>query len=257
MYDLFERFAPRYDLHTPPGHYKHDHALVLDTIRQSAVGGNRLFDVGCGTGVFIEAALAAGLDAYGADAAAGMVEAATRRLGPDRVKLERMQDLDSVSRYDAVCSLSWTIHYCEDAGDLQAIVRRCARALKPAGILLLQIANAAAVRGAVRVDREPGPAGEPGDTLFIHRFTRVDGSPDAISAEYIYASQALDELMVERHLLRCCDPEIVVEAMRMAGLSNIEVVNETSIAPFVIAGQAGTCRERNGPWGKLGMPVDR
>ena len=30
MHRLFDDFAHRYDLHTPPGHYQHDHAFVLE-----------------------------------------------------------------------------------------------------------------------------------------------------------------------------------------------------------------------------------
>lgn len=233
MHDLFETFAHRYDLHTPPSHYKHDHAFVLGQAAAVAPGG-RLFDVGCGTGAFLEKALAAGFDAYGADAAPGMVEVAAARLGAGRVRLERMQDLAEAGAYDVVCALSWTIHYAEDAGELDDVVRRCAAALRPGGLLLLQAANAPRMTGAVRVDREPSPAGEPDDTLFIHRFLPLGDAEQGVQADYVYASQALGELLTERHHLRFCDPERVAGAMRGAGLSGVEVVDPESLSPFVV-----------------------
>lgn len=233
MYDLFEKFAHRYDLHTPPDHYKHDHAFVLE--RASAVApGGRLFDVGCGTGAFLEKALAAGFDAYGADSAPGMVEVAAARLGASRVRLERMQELAEQGAYDVVCALSWTIHYANDAEELCDVVRRCAAALKPGGLLILQAANAPLMSGAVRVDREPGPGGEPDDTLFIHRFRPLGDAEQGVEADYVYASQALGELLTERHHLRFCDPEMVAEAMRGAGLAGVEVVDAKSLSPFVV-----------------------
>ncbi|HEX8572866.1 MAG TPA: class I SAM-dependent methyltransferase [Allosphingosinicella sp.] len=236
MYDLFEKFAHRYDLHTPPDHYKHDHAFVLE--RASAVArGGRLFDVGCGTGAFLEKALAAGFDASGADSAPGMVEVAAARLGPGRVRIERMQELAEQHVYDVVCALSWTIHYAADAAELRDIVGRCATALRPGGLLLLQAANAALMTGAVRVDREPGPKGEPDDTLFIHRFRPLGDVEQGVEADYVYASQALGELLTERHHLRFCDPEVVAETMRRAGLFQVEVVDPKSLSPFV----AGRC----------------
>ena len=235
MCELFQRFAHRYDLHTPPDHYQHDHAFVLGKIREAALDGNRLLDVGCGTGVFIEKALADGLDAYGTDAASGMVETAGSRLGPGRVKVERMQDLAAVADFDVVCALSWTIHYCEGADELLDVVGRCARALRSGGILILQVANAMAATGAVRVDREPGPGGEPDDTLFVHRFRQMDEEPNSLVADYIYASQVFGELLCEQHLLHCCDPELIAEMMCRSGLQDAVIVDETSISPFVVA----------------------
>src|SRR5437764_4988436 len=119
MYRLFHEFAPRYDLPTPPGHYKHDHAFVISEALRVAPSNCRLLDVGCGTGVFLEAALAAGIDAHGLDAAPEMIEVAVARVGGDRARVQRMQEIDEVGAYDVVCSLSWTIHYAESLAELE------------------------------------------------------------------------------------------------------------------------------------------
>jgi SAM-dependent methyltransferase len=232
VHDLFEAFAHRYDLHTPPEHYKHDHRFMLEQAGAVMPGG-RLLDIGCGTGAFLEKAISAGFDAYGTDSAEAMVRVATKRLGPGRVRHERMQDLAEHEAYDIVCALSWTIHYAETAAELDDIVRRCAVALKPGGRLLLQVANARRMTGAVRVDREAGPAGEPDDTLFIHRFRALGGGEAGALANYVYASQALGELMSEQHHLRFCEPEVVVAAMQKAGLGEVVVVDPGSLSPFV------------------------
>lgn len=233
LHDLFERFAHRYDLHTPPDHYKHDHRFVLGEAERAAPGG-RLLDVGCGTGAFAEKAVAAGFDVVAADSAPGMVDVAAARLGKDRVRLERMQDLTDRAAFDVVCALSWSIHYVESDAELVDVVRRCAAALRPRGILLLQVANSPRMSGAVRVDREPGPSGEPDDTLFIHRFVVSGGDEVRVQAEYVYASQAFGELMTERHVLRFCDPRIIADTMRAVGLVNVVVVDPTSVSPFVM-----------------------
>jgi len=233
VHDLFEAFAHRYDLHTPPDHYKHDHRFVLEQAAATAPGG-RLLDIGCGTGAFLEKAIAAGFDAYGADAAEAMVRVAAARLGADRVRHERMQDLAEREAYDLICALSWTIHYAETAAELDDIVRRCAAALKPGGRLLLQAANAAAMTGAVRIDREPGPGGEADDTLFIHRFRALGDTEAGALANYVYASGALGELLNEQHHLRFCDPEMVAAAMRGAGLGEVVVVDQAGLSPFVV-----------------------
>ena len=170
MYKLFNEFADRYDLHTPPGHYRHDHAFVIAEALRVEPTHCRLLDIGCGTGVFLEAACAAGIDGYGLDASDRMIDCARDRLPGERLRVERMQELTDQDAYDVVCALSWTIHYCETEAELDDVVARCRTALRTGGLLVLQVADDRQMTGAVKVDREPGPSGEPDDTLLIHRF---------------------------------------------------------------------------------------
>jgi SAM-dependent methyltransferase len=237
MHQLFETYAHRYDLHTPPGHYKHDHAFVLDRVASLGRPHTRLFDVGCGTGVFLELAIANGIDAHGADAAEGMVRAAADRLTSSRVRVERMQDFNEVARYDVITALSWTLHYCDDEADLRRIVSALAKGLTAGGLLLLQVANPDRMNVGPGIDREPGPEGQPDDILFIHRFSPQPGPDAEVLADYIYVGESAGELLVEQHRLRCCDPELVAGAMRDAGLEDVSIVDLRSVSPFV-AGRA-------------------
>jgi SAM-dependent methyltransferase len=238
MYRLFHEFARRYDLHTPPGHYKHDHAFVISEALGVAPQGCRLLDVGCGTGVFLEAALAAGIDAYGLDAAAEMIDVAGRRVGTDRVRVQRMQDIDEVAAYDLVCALSWTIHYAESLTELEDVITRCRRALRPGGLLILQVANDEAMTGAVNVDVEPGPTGEPDDTYFIHRFRPLRDVEHRVIAEYVYASRANGDLLTEQHELRFANAAFLITALNSAGFQDVGVVNSGGISPFLTARSA-------------------
>src|SRR5437868_2510574 len=89
-YDLFGRAANRYDWHTPPHHYQHDHAFVLSRLSAPPC---RVLDVGCGTGVFLEKAIAAGFDAVGLDASPEMIALASQRVEPSRLRVGQMQEL--------------------------------------------------------------------------------------------------------------------------------------------------------------------
>ncbi|HKO01841.1 MAG TPA: methyltransferase [Thermoanaerobaculia bacterium] len=238
MYRLFREFAHRYDLHTPPGHYKHDHAFVISEALRVAPEKCRLLDVGCGTGVFLETALAAGIDAHGLDVAPEMIEVAARRVGADRVRIKPMQEIDEDGAYDIVCSLSWTIHYAESLADLEDVIARCRRALRPGGLLILQVANEDAMTGAVSVDVEPGPSGEPDDTYFIHRFTPLRDVEHRVIADYVYASRTNRELLVEQHKLRFAAPAYVRDTGARSGFAAISVLKSESISPFII-GVAG------------------
>lgn len=248
MYRLFHEFAHRYDLHTPPGHYKHDHAFVISEALRIAPQNCRLLDVGCGTGVFLETAIAAGIDACGLDVAPEMIEVAARRVGPDRVRVQRMQDIDEVGAYDVVCSLSWTIHYAESLAELEDVVARCRRALRPGGLLILQVANAEAMTGAVNVDVEPGPSGEPNDTYFIHRFRPVHDVEHRVLADYVYASRQNRELLVEQHELRFATPAYITEVFATYGFAAINVVKSSAVSPFVV----GSRRKSDSLEGSIG-----
>ncbi len=233
-YRLFGEFAHRYDLHTPPDHYRDDQAFVTEAALDVAPDSCRLLDVGCGTGVLLEKAIAAGIDAHGIDSASEMVAVARQRVEPHRVRVERMQDILAEGAYDVVCSLSWAIHYCRGREELEDVIQRCHRALRPAGRLILQVANDERMTGAVNVDREPGPSGEPDDTLFIHRFRAVhDGEHSAI-IDYVYASKALGELLCEQHELRFANPLVIADTLRAAGFQEVHVVKCDSVSPFVV-----------------------
>jgi SAM-dependent methyltransferase len=235
MYRLFHEFAHRYDLHTPPGHYRHDHAFVIGEALRVEPTNCRLLDIGCGTGVFLEAAVAAGIDGYGIDASPEMVDVALRRLGNKRVRFQRMQEISDEHRYDVVCALSWTIHYCETETELDDVIRRCYRALRTGGILLLQVANDDQMYGAVNIDRESGPANEPDDTYFIHRFHPLHDAVHSVIADYIYASHAHSELLFDQHELRFANASVIAEKLRHTGFHAVSVIDFTSISPFVRA----------------------
>lgn len=234
MYQLFHEFAHRYDLHTPPGHYQQDYAFAIGEALRAAPRSCRLLDIGCGTGVFLEAAITAGIDGHGLDAAPEMIEVARRRLGNGRLRLQRMQDIDDENAFDVICSLSWAVHYCETAADLDNVVRRCRRALRTGGLILLQVANDECMTGAVNVDHELGPSGEPDDTLFIHRFRPFHDAENRVMADYVYASRGHRELLFESHQLRFANPGVIADALRGSGFQEVVVVNSSSISAFVM-----------------------
>lgn len=241
MHRLFDELAHRYDLHTPPDHYRHDHRFVIE--QALALGSRcRLLDIGCGTGVLVDKARQAGILAMGIDASPAMVRVAEARVGPGAVAVRRMQDLDDEEAYDLIVSLSWTLNYCVDRADLLDVLRRIDRALRPGGRILLQLAHAPHVDGRLLEDRELGPGGEPGDVVFFYRFTQLDGEDLPMRAEYVYACKSQNELLHEQHLLRMADARVVSACAREVGFGDIELYDSwrrdplrSSPSPFLSA----------------------
>jgi SAM-dependent methyltransferase len=238
-YDLFGRAADRYDWHTPPHHYRHDHAFVLSRLPAPPC---RVLDVGCGTGVFLEKAAAAGFDATGLDASPEMVSLAARRVGPARVRVGRMQELSEAAGYDAVVSLSWSFNYVGSFPEAGEVLRRFFNALRPGGRLILQIAHAPNATGALNEDREPGPDGEAGDVLFLYRFRPVPERRGELLAQYVYGCKSRKELVFEEHRLGAADAHEVATAASAVGFQDVELLDSwrgeplgQSLSAFLLA----------------------
>jgi SAM-dependent methyltransferase len=238
-YALFGQAADRYDWHTPPHHYQHDHAFVLSQLPPTPC---RVLDVGCGTGVFLEKAVTAGVDAVAIDASPEMVTLASRRVGPGRVRVERMQELAEHSAYDGVVSLSWSFNYVRSFREAREVLGRFFDALRPGGRLILQIAHAPNATGALNEDREPGPDGQADDVLFLYRFHPVPGHRGDLRAQYVYGCKSRKELMSEEHRLGAADAYEVAAGAAAAGFHNVEIFDswrgeplDKAVSAFLLA----------------------
>ena len=238
-YALFGTAADRYDWHTPPHHYQHDHAFVLSRLPAPPC---RILDVGCGTGVFLEKAISAGFDATGVDASSEMVSLASGRVSSDRVRLARMQELTASEVYDSIVSLSWSFNYVNSFVEAEDVLNRFFKALKPNGRLILQTAHAPNATGLLKEDREPGPEGQPDDVIFLYRFSQVRDGPTELRAQYVYGCKSRAELLFEEHRLSAADAHEVASLASAVGFQNIDLLNswrheplDQSVSAFLLA----------------------
>lgn len=238
-YALFGCAANRYDWHTPPHHYQHDHAFVLSHLPAPPC---RVLDVGCGTGVFLEKAIAAGFDATGLDASPEMVALAAQRVEPHRLRVSQMQELSESESYEGIISLSWSFNYVSSFDEAKEVLRLFYNALRPEGRLILQIAHAANATGALNEDREPGPDGQADDVLFLYRFYVGQGGLGEMRAQYVYGCKSHDELLFEEHRLGAADAYKLADEAAAIGFQNIELLDswrgeplDKSINAFLLA----------------------
>ena len=222
MHNLFNTFARRYDLHTPPDHYFRDHELVISLASEYGAGA-KLLDIGCGTGVLLAKARAAGIEAAGCDASSEMIEIARGRIETNAVWMQRMQELDKRDCYDIVVSLSWCVHYCANHDELQDVIGRTYRALRPGGRLLLQVAHASNLSDEWLEDRETGPTGLPDDVVLRFRFRSAQNQSDVVFADYDFSCRSLGETFNETHELKMANAVQIAAMLKVSAFDEIEV----------------------------------
>jgi trans-aconitate 2-methyltransferase len=110
--------------------------------------GERVLDLGCGTGHLTDALAAAGADVVGLDASPSMIAQARQNFPRVRFQLADARTFRFDEPFDAIFSNA-ALHWVRDA---EAVAGSMARALKPGGRLLLEMGakgNIAAIRAAV------------------------------------------------------------------------------------------------------------
>jgi SAM-dependent methyltransferase len=237
---LYHQFANRYDLHTPSSQYKHNHEFV---IKECLVLGShpRLLDVGCGTGVLIQKASEAGIDAFGIDPSPAMIEVCRAKFAGDRVRQLDVEHLADEQKFNCVTSLSWSLNYCNSVAQFFNVLQRIHGVLLPGGIIIMEVPNAAAARGTVVEERKPGPTGLPDDVIFLFCLEPREGESRQIAAHYVYACKSLNELLCEEHILNLADPFLVADLTCRAGFEKVSVYDSFrknplagSVSPFVV-----------------------
>jgi SAM-dependent methyltransferase len=145
--ETWDTLAPAYDVLTA----FHDHdawAVQLEALALGAgLSGRRLLDVGCGTGSSTAAMLARGYDVVGTDVSTGMLELASRKLGP-AVGLHRhdMRSLPRLGRFDAVWCVSDGVNFLLTDDELAAAFSGFARNLAPGGLVVFDVDTLASFR---------------------------------------------------------------------------------------------------------------
>jgi len=125
-----------YALHAAPG--------LVQILRRYGVTDGLIVDLGCGSGRWAAELNRAGYRVLGVDQSAAMIGLA-RRIAPDsKFKIASLLRTDLPS-CDAITSIGECLNYCFDAKnsreELNHLFVRAHRALRPAGVLIFDIAS--------------------------------------------------------------------------------------------------------------------
>jgi SAM-dependent methyltransferase len=143
----YEVFASFYDSFTA-GHRNDEWtAMVLDAARAAGLRGDRLLDVGCGTGESFMAMLERGFRVTACDVSPAMAAIAAAKAGERAtVSVHDMRELPRLGDFDLVWCLGDSLNYMRDAGELEAALCGMRRNLAPGGVLAFDVNTLATFR---------------------------------------------------------------------------------------------------------------
>lgn len=136
----YEAMAPVYDDFT--AHHEYDTWLadLLAMLEGHGLRGQRLLDVGCGTGKSFMPLLRRGWEVTGCDISPAMLSLAREKAG-DGVRLEvaDMLDLPRFGEFDLVWALDDAVNYLLDAGELERALAGMRANMAPTGLMLFDL----------------------------------------------------------------------------------------------------------------------
>src|SRR3954465_26629 len=216
----YELLAPFYDTYTR----EYGHEAFLAQIESIALThglrGNRVLDVGCGTGKSFLPLLARGYEVTGCDLSPAMVEhARAAAAGKAELLVADARDLPLLGRFDLVTSLDDALNYVLSDEELGMAFAGVARNLRPGGLFVFDLTTIAAYRKYFALDM----ASEDGDAFFCWRGEAdpENTAPGSIGGTVIEVFTTEDgeiwRRFSSRHVQRHHPPELVEGLLASAG----------------------------------------
>lgn len=136
----YDALAPAYDEFVGEYEYERWTTTLLGKAVEHGAGGNRLLDIGCGTGLSLVTMVDRGWEVTGCDISAAMLEAARAKVG-DRAELlvADMRDLPDLGEFDLVWAINDPFNYLLSPEELIAALEGMRRNLAPDGIALFDL----------------------------------------------------------------------------------------------------------------------
>jgi SAM-dependent methyltransferase len=222
----YEAFAPVYDAFTVELDYEPWLLEVLPRLNDYGLSGNRLLDVGCGTGESLIPMLDRGWHAVGCDIAPAMIEIARKKIG-ERAQLEvaDMRELPSFGVFDLVWSLNDSVNYLADRAEMEAGLDGMRANLRDEGLLVFDLNTLCAYRTFFAARKVVEHAG--GRLIWTGK-TSEEQPPGSICEATIEAKGNVASEQVEPHIHRqrhFPEPEVLA-ALEQAGLHCLGVFGQ-------------------------------
>jgi SAM-dependent methyltransferase len=222
----YEAIAPVYDDFTA----HHDYELwlidnLLPELERLGLSGERLLDVGCGTGKSFIPMLERGWKVTACDISPAMIELARAKIG-DAVDLSvaDMRELPVFGEFDLVYCLDDAVNYLLSGAELERSLAGMRRNLAPGGLLMFDVNALSSYRTFFAEEEVVERSGR---RLVWRGQGSADVAPGQIS-EASFSVEALDDagaapIETELHRQRHFPEAEVLEALERSGLECLDV----------------------------------
>src|SRR3954452_19860575 len=221
----YERMAPYYDLFTASYDYERWLPKLEALALEHGLEGNRLLDVGCGTGKSFAPMLARGYEVVACDISPSMVELARERFGETaEVFVADMRELPRIDGFDLVTCLDDALNYVLSDVELEASFEGIARNLRPGGFVIFDLNTVTTYRWMFG-----GDFASESDGVFLcgHGEASEDAQPGEVHSAVIEVFPTEDgecwRRHSSRHVQRHHTREAVEAALERAGLELVLV----------------------------------
>lgn len=138
--EAYEAIAPVYDDFTAHHNYELWLGELLPQLRRHGLRGQRLLDVGCGTGKSFLPMLERGWEVTACDISPSMVELARGKAGEAaRLTVADMRELPALGEFDLVWALDDAVNYLLSAEELGSALSGMRANLAPGGLLMFDV----------------------------------------------------------------------------------------------------------------------
>lgn len=138
--ETYDAWAPVYDDFNCGYLFERWTGKLLEKAEAAGMGGKRLFDIACGTGMSTLPMLDRGWAVTGCDISPAMLEIARDKIGERATLFEAdMRELPEVGLFDLVWAINDPLNYLLDTEELEAAFEGMRRNLDPAGVALFDL----------------------------------------------------------------------------------------------------------------------
>ena len=148
--EAYDGLAPHYDAFTAGHDYERWLEVLEGLAAENGLRGDRLLDVGCGTGKSFLPMVERGYEVVACDLSPEMVARAREKVpgGEAEVLVADMRDLPQLGAFDLITCLDDAVNYLTSSADLRAALQGFARNLDDGGLAIFDVNSLATYRTA-------------------------------------------------------------------------------------------------------------